>query len=187
MPLAWSQGVGTSAMLMTMLDVILESMNGSTDGPFAPSCIKYYLIDFGLSQELNPTDNPGFLGVWGQDKTVPEMSETVPANTFKVDVYHLGNVIKKLTDVRVSHQMVRQVLTELLLPAIYGLEMLRSLAKKMTNPDPLKRLTADQAMKKFQHRKATWTAHTMERRVWQRTTPFIDRFMVKYRNFNTII
>lgn len=65
--------------------------------------IKYYLIDFGLSQELNPTDDPGFLGVWGQDKTVPEMSETVPANTFKVDVYHLGNVIKKLTDVRVSH------------------------------------------------------------------------------------
>ncbi|KIM35939.1 hypothetical protein M413DRAFT_449476 [Hebeloma cylindrosporum] len=131
--------------------------------------VRYYLIDFGLSRELDLKDDPGFLGVWGQDKTVPEMSETIPANTFKVDVYHFGNVIKRLTK------------------QYTGLKILKSLANKMTNPDPLKRLTAHEAMKAFQHRKSKWTARTMKRRVWRRTTPFIDRFMVKYRNFNAII
>ncbi|KIM39268.1 hypothetical protein M413DRAFT_447211, partial [Hebeloma cylindrosporum] len=148
--------------------------DGYTKGDFewidrwAVRPVKYYLIDFELSRELDPTGNHQFVGKWGQDRTVPEMSETVPADTFKVDVYQLGNVIKKLTD------------------RYTGLKILKSLAKEMTHPDPLKRLTAEQAVKIFQCRKLKWTARTMEQRVWKRTTPFIDRFMVKYRNFNTI-
>ncbi|KIM39294.1 hypothetical protein M413DRAFT_447238 [Hebeloma cylindrosporum] len=129
--------------------------DGSTRGGFGwldrwtVRPVKYYLIDFEL--------------------TVPEMSETVSADSFKVDVYQLGNVIKKLTK------------------KYTGLSVLKSLAKKMTNPDPLKRLTAHEAVKTFRCRKSKWTARSMERRVWRRTTPFIDRFMVKYRNFNAII
>ncbi|KIM39283.1 hypothetical protein M413DRAFT_447226 [Hebeloma cylindrosporum] len=130
--------------------------------------VKYYLIDFELSRELDPTDNHRFVGKWGQDRTVPEMSETVSADTFKVDVYQLGNVIKKLTN------------------QYTGLKVLKSLANKMTNPDPLERPTAGQAMKMFQHRKLTWSTRTMEKRVWQRTTSFIDRFMVKYHGFNSL-
>ncbi|KIM39301.1 hypothetical protein M413DRAFT_196962 [Hebeloma cylindrosporum] len=131
--------------------------------------VKYYLVDFELSRELDPSVNHRFVGDWGQDRTVPEMSETVSADTFKVDVYQLGNVIKKLTD------------------QYTGLKILESLANKMTNHDPLKRLTACQATKMFQHLKLTWTTRTLEKRVWQRTTPFIDRFMVKYRGLSTVI
>ncbi|KAJ7674392.1 hypothetical protein B0H17DRAFT_1241192, partial [Mycena rosella] len=39
------------------------------------------------------------LGVFGQDKTVPELSDIVPYNPFKVDIYQLGNVFSELITV----------------------------------------------------------------------------------------
>jgi hypothetical protein len=62
--------------------------------------VKYYFVDFGLSHRY-----PGGLtnimdyGRFGQDRSVPEMSTTVPYDPFKADVYQLGNVFKRFVEV----------------------------------------------------------------------------------------
>lgn len=62
--------------------------------------IAYYVIDFGLSQEYRDIlpQNVTAVGRYGQDKTVPELSDTVPYNPFKVDIYQLGNVSMKVVE-----------------------------------------------------------------------------------------
>ena len=56
------------------------------------SPVQYFVIDLGLAAQMQ--DNDGLVtGVYGQDKSVPELSWDVPYNPFKVDVYQLGNVI----------------------------------------------------------------------------------------------
>ncbi|KAJ6627032.1 hypothetical protein B0H10DRAFT_1997788 [Mycena sp. CBHHK59/15] len=61
------------------------------------SPVDYYSIDFGLSITAGRPRRNSVLGIFGQDKTVPELSDTVPC----VDIYQLGNgfvdLIKKYT------------------------------------------------------------------------------------------
>ncbi|KAG6886790.1 hypothetical protein C0995_004658, partial [Termitomyces sp. Mi166 len=60
--------------------------------------VKYYLIDFGLSEIYRPEDAP-FLkqSPWGGDKTVPEhlVPHAPPCDPFAVDVYCLGNYLRQ--------------------------------------------------------------------------------------------
>ncbi|KIM39260.1 hypothetical protein M413DRAFT_29437 [Hebeloma cylindrosporum] len=52
---------------------------------------------------MKSKDNPRlFVGLWGQDRSVPEMPFTIPSDPLKVDVYQLGNVIKKLMTAWIS-------------------------------------------------------------------------------------
>lgn len=63
--------------------------------------INYYIIDFRLSTWFRYQGQTTLsIGVYGQDKTVPELSDTIPYNPFKVDIYQLGGVLNKLCDVR---------------------------------------------------------------------------------------
>lgn len=64
--------------------------------------VQYYFIDFGLSCQYPPglTDIKDS-GIYGQDKTVPEFAHTAPYDPFKLDIYQLGNVIVKVS--QVSH------------------------------------------------------------------------------------
>ncbi|KAJ7159438.1 hypothetical protein C8R46DRAFT_906589 [Mycena filopes] len=95
--------------------------------------LDYYIIDFGLSREFYDVlpENAQDVGKYGQDKTVPELSETVAYNPFKVDIYQLGNVIAKLLD------------------AYEGLEIFSGLAKRMTSQAPGERPTASECLKIF--------------------------------------
>jgi hypothetical protein len=64
--------------------------------------VDYYYIDFGLSSwHPNSQDDAVSLGVIGQVKTVPKLSDTVPYNPFKVDIYQLGYTILEV--IQVSH------------------------------------------------------------------------------------
>ncbi|KIM39275.1 hypothetical protein M413DRAFT_75146 [Hebeloma cylindrosporum] len=46
--------------------------------------VQYYVIDFELSQRMKSKDHPRlFVGSWGQDRSVPEMSSTSPSDPFK--------------------------------------------------------------------------------------------------------
>ncbi|KAJ6461322.1 kinase-like domain-containing protein [Mycena sanguinolenta] len=100
---------------------------------FAIGPINYYVIDFGLSREFFDAHPEDVLdvGKYGQDKTVPELSETVPYNPFKVDIYQLGNVIMELVK------------------TYNGLEIFRELAEVMTQQDPAERPTASECVKLF--------------------------------------
>ncbi|KAL1669610.1 hypothetical protein GGF50DRAFT_43746 [Schizophyllum commune] len=95
------------------------------------SPVQYFVIDLGLAAQMQ--DNDGLVtGVYGQDKSVPELSWDVPYNPFKVDIYQLGNVI--------MHDML----------GIYsGLEFLHPLAESMTQRDPQSRPTSSEALQMF--------------------------------------
>ena len=63
--------------------------------------VNYYYIDFGLSDLYpNGSQNALAVGTSGQIKTVPELSNQVPYNPFKVDIYQLGYTF--LTVIEVS-------------------------------------------------------------------------------------
>jgi hypothetical protein len=59
--------------------------------------VKYYLVDFGLSRRYNPEDGlPLELPPWGGDDSVPEfLAEDTPCDPFPVDVYYMGNIIRR--------------------------------------------------------------------------------------------
>lgn len=47
----------------------------------------------------DPTADTRFGNTYGQDKTVPEFQDPEPHDTFKVDIYQIGNVINELLEV----------------------------------------------------------------------------------------
>ncbi|TRM69604.1 hypothetical protein BD626DRAFT_474686 [Schizophyllum amplum] len=87
------------------------------------SPVRYFVIDLGLashfpSRRLNGSDCL-VTGVYGQDKTVPELSWEKPYDPFKVDIYQLGRVI-----------------LEDMIEEYADLAFLRPLAESMTQQDP---------------------------------------------------
>ena len=56
----------------------------------------YFVIDFGMSQRYAQREGVLVLGALGQDRSVPEMSNTVPYDPFPMDVYQFGNMLLKI-------------------------------------------------------------------------------------------
>ncbi|KAJ7031518.1 kinase-like domain-containing protein [Mycena alexandri] len=124
------------------------------------SPVNYYFIDFGLSDYCPAgPENTRVVGVFGQDKTVPELSKTIPYNPFKVDIYQLGNVFNAL--VKKYPGMAPH----------FG-----PLATSMTQRSPDERPTSSQALAHFEiicsHLTATDLASRLERHF--PTTGFIS-------------
>jgi hypothetical protein len=64
----------------------------------APVC--YFYIDFGLSTwHPNGPENATILRLGGQIKDIPEISDTIPYNPFKVDVCQLGRTVLRIIKV----------------------------------------------------------------------------------------
>lgn len=57
--------------------------------------VRYYYIDFGLSERLPPDGPSMVLGDVGRDAEVPELSSTIPYDGYKADIYALGNLFYK--------------------------------------------------------------------------------------------
>ncbi|KAJ7652049.1 hypothetical protein DFH06DRAFT_540109 [Mycena polygramma] len=99
---------------------------------FSP--VGYFFIDFGLADYWpEGPQQTRAVGVFGQDKTVPELSDTVPYNPFKVDIYQLGNVFTALN--RKYPAMARRF---------------EPLASSMTQLNPDDRPTAPEALAAFE-------------------------------------
>ena len=58
--------------------------------------VKYYFVDFGISTKVEPGESPLVLGRAGLDQEVPELSDEVPYDAFKVDVFIIGNTFKSM-------------------------------------------------------------------------------------------
>lgn len=59
--------------------------------------LKYFFIDFEMAVRYPPEEqNPLAIGRVGQERNVPELSDTVPYNPFKLDVYQLGSIFPYL-------------------------------------------------------------------------------------------
>ncbi|OSD06648.1 kinase-like protein [Trametes coccinea BRFM310] len=94
--------------------------------------IRYYYIDFGISSHFTPDDPDKLVtGLDGIEKLVPELSDEVPYDPFKVDIFVLGRMmyetfIKKFTNVG----------------------MIVPLVQDMTAPDPVDRPNAADALQR---------------------------------------
>ncbi|EED81120.1 predicted protein [Postia placenta Mad-698-R] len=58
--------------------------------------VQYYYVDFGISVHIPPDVHPKLVtGAFGRDQEVPELSENVPYNPFKLDVFIIGNFFRR--------------------------------------------------------------------------------------------
>jgi hypothetical protein len=57
--------------------------------------VKYYFVDYGISSYfLAGSQRELVLGIAGRDQDVPELSNNVPYDPFKVDIFTVGNVLR---------------------------------------------------------------------------------------------
>lgn len=63
---------------------------------------RYFVIDFGMSQQYAQREGVLVLGVLGQDRTVPEMSNTLPYDPFPMDVYQFGSMLLRIYKVYIT-------------------------------------------------------------------------------------
>jgi serine/threonine protein kinase len=96
--------------------------------------VKYYYVDFGISSHLPDTSSPRLVtGTYGRDQDPPELSDTEPYDPFKLDIFIIGNMLKR----------------EFCKP-FCNLEFFQPLIEEMTRLDPATRPTAAEAF-------ALWT------------------------------
>ncbi|KAH9003433.1 kinase-like domain-containing protein [Lactarius hatsudake] len=58
--------------------------------------VKYYFVDYGISSYFSPGSQARLvLGLEGRDQDVPELSDEVPYDPFKVDIFTIGNVFRQ--------------------------------------------------------------------------------------------
>ncbi|PPQ84370.1 hypothetical protein CVT24_009456, partial [Panaeolus cyanescens] len=107
---------------------------------------RYVLIDFGLSIHYSDSDMPRLaFPVRGNDRSVPEFQDesllVQPYNPFPTDVYYVGNAIKMYFTDKGKHPWIKGYL---------DLEYLDSLLADMTQADPSKRPTIDEAVARME-------------------------------------
>lgn len=57
---------------------------------------KYYFVDFGLSSYFaDPTPPRLVIGSDGRDQDPPELSDAIPYDPFKLDIFIIGNMLKQ--------------------------------------------------------------------------------------------
>jgi hypothetical protein len=78
-------------------DVFLDDVKTFT--PVLPRLevgVKYYFVDYGISSYFPAgSQRELVLGIVGRDQDVPELSNSVPCDPFKVDIFTLGNVLRR--------------------------------------------------------------------------------------------
>ncbi|KAI0657815.1 kinase-like domain-containing protein [Cubamyces menziesii] len=105
--------------------------------PRAGRNVQYYYIDFGLSVWFKPGASPYVLGNVGRAEA-PEVSDDVPYDAFKVDIYALGYVFAREFGNKYKN-------VDFLLPLI----------EKMKRQRPEERPTAQQVSQEWQQKRAT--------------------------------
>lgn len=94
--------------------------------------LRYYFIDFETTTHCpEGIEKARVTGTYGSDHSMPEISEVVPYNPFKLDIYTLGNAFLK----EMKHYL--------------GMEDLEPFLLKMTAPDPDERPTAAGALEEL--------------------------------------
>ncbi|KAH9918122.1 uncharacterized protein B0H18DRAFT_1123164 [Fomitopsis serialis] len=117
----------------------------------------YYYVDFGLSTYFPPdAESRVVVGVVGRDQEVPELSEDVPYDPFKVDVFIIGNMLR--------NEFQKKYL---------NFNFLTPLVKSMTQPDPASRPSAQQALAQWQSIRDSLTFWTRRWRLKPRTDPLL--------------
>ncbi|KAI0669514.1 kinase-like domain-containing protein [Trametes maxima] len=122
--------------------------------------IRYLYIDFGLSQKFPPGAPPLVIGRVGRDKDVPELSENVPYDAFKVDIFALGNLWSKEFGQKYN-----------------GVEFLVPLIEAMTQPTPNLRPDADQLLRQWEKIRQDVSKSKHRWRLGAKSEPALERVL----------
>lgn len=77
-------------------DCLPDISGASPVAPRSSYPVKYYFVDFGISTYFPSTSTRRLVvGIDGLDQDVPELSDTVPYDPFKVDIFILGNLFRQ--------------------------------------------------------------------------------------------
>ncbi|PPQ80956.1 hypothetical protein CVT26_003527 [Gymnopilus dilepis] len=139
---------GTHFCLPSSHDGLKEGLEWKSRWSVRP--VRYFFVDFGISVRCTSKDAK-VLGSFAQDKSVPELSNSILYNPFPVDIYELGNVIKKCVE------------------NYDDLSLFSGLASHMTSHEPHQRPTAQEAVQLCkQLLQSIEESGLMTRRIWQR-------------------
>jgi len=105
--------------------------------------VRYYFIDFGIATQGEDSS----LGLLGQERA-PELSDTVPYDPYKLDVYILGMMYQ--------HFLVEE---------FSGVEFLTPLIDYMTDQCPDKRPSAAEAFNRFKGIKSKMSEYQLSQRL----------------------
>nr|VWP01567.1 Efflux pump FUB11 (Fusaric acid biosynthesis protein 11) [Ganoderma boninense] len=97
------------------------------------SQVRYFFIDFGLSELFEEGAPTLVIGCTGRDKQIPELSNEVPYDAYRADVFALGNLYYKE-----------------FLSKYHGLDLIKPLVDMMKWKNPAQRPTADAAFHIFE-------------------------------------
>ncbi|KAG8998060.1 hypothetical protein FRB90_012389 [Tulasnella sp. 427] len=121
-----------------------KAMRGSDPSRTSVGGVRYYFIDFGISTK----DQDEVQGVFGQEAS-PELSETVPYDPYKLDVYILGKAYERFLIDRHS-----------------GLDILRPLVEYMTPLKPSERPSATEALQYWTNISKSLSFLTLSQRLY---------------------
>lgn len=121
--------------------------------------VKYYFVDFGISCYLPDTSSPRLVtGSNGRDRDPPELSDTVPYDPFKLDIFIIGNMLRQeFCQVGVFRWSL--LTSRLKVEQEYSnLEFFRPLIQEMAARDPANRPNAVEALALWKKiRDTVWT------------------------------
>ncbi|KAH8976632.1 hypothetical protein EDB86DRAFT_3021619 [Lactarius hatsudake] len=108
----------------------------STPAPILPRLevgVKYYFVDYRISSYFpEGTEQQLVFGLAGRDRDVPELSDEVPYDPFKVDIFTVGNVLRReFVDI------------------YSNIGFLIPLIEAMTQSDPSRRPSAEHALQQW--------------------------------------
>ncbi|PIL24563.1 hypothetical protein GSI_12447 [Ganoderma sinense ZZ0214-1] len=114
-------------------DFLPDGANDARPFPRSSANVRYYYIDFGLSRLFEEGESPLVLGRTGRDKEIPELSNEVPYDAYRADVFALGNLYYKE-----------------FISKYHGLDLIQPLVDMMKWKNPAQRPSADAAFHIFE-------------------------------------
>ncbi|KAI0316327.1 kinase-like domain-containing protein [Amylostereum chailletii] len=120
---------------------------------------RYYFVDYGISTQVAPgTTSVMVLGTLGREQDVPELSEEVPYDPFKVDIFTIGCVLRRVFYKPYSN-------AEFIAPFI----------ELMTRTDPSARPSAAECLARWRGMRRTFSALHRHWRLKERTESMVHR------------
>ncbi|KIM71401.1 hypothetical protein PILCRDRAFT_17110 [Piloderma croceum F 1598] len=126
--------------------------------------VQYFYIDFGLSMwHPHGYESAKALGIVGQVKDIPELSDTVPYNPFKLDICQLGRTILKVSK------------------EYPDLHVFIPFAEHMAHPNSNDRPSATEALAEFEAIVLTLRRRRLRARIWRHEDTFFERLLCFFR------
>lgn len=153
--------------------------------------VRYYFVDFGISSYFPDATSPRLVtGADGRDQDPLELSDTIPYDPFKLDIFIIGNMLRRdfceVSALRRQYLVFRLTVEQ----KFTNLEFLRPLTEEMTMDEPSDRPDAVETFALWKKiRETVWTIN-LEWRPRPRIEHPIETVMLdaaSLRNFCTLI